>query len=67
MELEKNKITDLDGYLYKMQKSMIDKMFFIDKIFEPVEYIVDFGCANGELIKMLQYYFDEYKASGEED
>ena len=55
MELEKNEISDLSGYLYRMQKSMIDKMFFIDKIFEPVETIVEFGCANGELIKMLQY------------
>ena len=31
MELEKNEISDLSGYLYRMQKSMIDKMFFIDK------------------------------------
>ena len=43
---------------------MIDKMFFIDKIFEPIDTIVDFGCANGELIKMLQYYFDEYSYVG---
>ena len=64
MELEKNEIADLSGYLYRMQKSMIDKMFFIDKIFEPVETIVDFGCANGELIKMLQYYFSEYSYIG---
>ena len=43
---------------------MIDKMFFIDKIFEPIECIVDFGCANGELIKMLQYFFYEYRYIG---
>ena len=64
MEPGKNQIADLSGYLYKMQKSMIDKMFFIDKIFEPIETIVDFGCANGVLIKMLQYYFDEYSYVG---
>ena len=64
MKLDKNRISDLDGYLYKMQKSMIDKMFFVDKIFEPVDCIVDFGCANGELIKMLSYYFDEYRYYG---
>lgn len=29
MEPGKNKIADLSNYLYKMQKSMIDKMFFI--------------------------------------
>ena len=64
MEPGKNGISDLSGYLYRMQKSMIDKMFFIDKIFEPIDTIVDFGCANGELIKMLQYYFDEYSYIG---
>ena len=64
MEPGKNRISDLSGYLYRMQKSMIDKMFFIDKIFEPIEYIVDFGCANGELIKMLLYYFEEYRYVG---
>lgn len=64
MEPGKKQITDLSGYLYRMQKSMIDKVFFIDKIFEPIDYIFDFGCANGELIKMLQYYFDEYRYVG---
>lgn len=64
MEVGEQNIQDLSGYLYKMQKSMIDKMFFIDKIFEPIDYIMDFGCANGELIKMLLYYFDEYKYIG---
>ena len=64
MEPGKDQISDLSGYLYRMQKTMIDKMFFIDKIFEPIECIVDFGCANGELIKMLQYFFDEYRYIG---
>ncbi len=64
MEPGKNQIADLSCYLYRMQKSMIDKMFFIDKIFEPIETIVDFGCADGELIKMLQHYFSEYSYIG---
>jgi len=33
-----------------MQKSALDKMFFMDKVFEPFDAIVDFGCANGKLI-----------------
>jgi len=47
-------IKDVDGYLLRMQKTVYDKLFFVDKIFEPIDYIVDFGCANGELIKNLQ-------------
>lgn len=37
-------------YLHRMQKSVLDKMFFADKVFEPIEAIVDFGCANGKLV-----------------
>ena len=48
-----------------MQKSVLDKLFFIDKVFEPVESIVDFGCANGELIKAIYALFgDKYKYYG---
>ena len=68
-KLMKNKtepqISDLNVYLNKMQKSVIDKIFFIDKVFEPFENIVDFGCANGELIKAVHALFgDEYKYCG---
>ena len=45
-------------------KSIPDKMFFIDKVFDPFSSIVDFGCANGELIKALQALFDEYRYVG---
>ena len=52
-------------YLNRMQKSVMDKMFFIDKVFEPFENIVDFGCANGELMKAVNALFgDEYKYYG---
>ena len=64
MKLEENRITDLDIYLHRMQKSILDKMFFLDKVFEPFEYILDFGCANGELIKALHTFFGEYKYIG---
>lgn len=60
-----SQISDLDVYLNRMQKSVMDKMFFIDKVFEPFENIVDFGCANGELIKAIQMLFgDEYRYYG---
>lgn len=57
-------ITDLDIYLTRMQRSVLDKMFFIDKVFEDFEHIVDFGCANGELIKAMLPMFPDYKYTG---
>ena len=60
-----HQITDMNVYLNRMQKSVLDKLFFIDKVFEPIESIVDFGCANGELIKAVHALFgDEYKYYG---
>ena len=62
---KESQISDLTIYLHRMQKSVLDKMFFIDKVFEPFENIVDFGCANGELIKAVQALFDdEYRYYG---
>ena len=49
---------DIIGYLAKMQKSMIDKLFFVDKIdLNNYELVVDFGCANGDFIKSLSTIF----------
>lgn len=58
------RVLDLDGYVQKMEKSLLDKMFFMDKLFEPVDSIVDFGCANGALIRALEYLFPEYRYIG---
>ena len=57
-------IKDYSVYLNRMQKSVLDKMFFMDKVFESFSNIVDFGCANGELIKALQALFGEYRYVG---
>lgn len=57
-------IKNYSVYLNRMQKSVLDKMFFMDKVFEPFSNIVDFGCANGELIKALQALFGEYRYVG---
>lgn len=54
------KLNDIEVYVQRMQKSFLDKMFFIDKIFEPVEDIIDFGCANGVLIRAMQFLFPEH-------
>jgi SAM-dependent methyltransferase len=50
-------IQNYDAYNTRMSKSLIDKMFFVDKI-EP-DSIVDFGCANGLLLQELKRYYPE--------
>lgn len=57
-------IKNYNMYFKNMGKSILDKAFFIDKIFDPVDKIVDFGCANGELIKFLQTLDDNYEYIG---
>jgi SAM-dependent methyltransferase len=47
-----------------MRKSMLDKVFFFDKVFEPIESIVDFGCADGSLIKFCKDIFPKYEYVG---
>ena len=64
MSTEMNRISDLDIYLTRMQRSILDKMFFMDKVFEPFQYILDFGCANGELIKAMKPMFPDYQYIG---
>lgn len=57
MAFEEAKITGLDGYNTGMKKSLLDKVFFMDKI--DVEVIVDYGCADGTLIHFLRNLFPE--------
>jgi hypothetical protein len=48
------KIKNIDRYNHRMSKSMLDKMYFLDKI-DP-DILVDFGCADGELISHILPY-----------
>ncbi len=64
MNEEVNRISDLNVYLTRMQRSILDKMFFMDKVFEPFRYVLDFGCANGELIKAMRQMFPDYEYVG---
>ena len=45
-----------------MAKSLIDKMFFVDKV-EP-DIVVDFGCADGAMLKGLKEYYPKTKFIG---
>lgn len=59
-----NSIKNQDKYVTEMRKSMLDKVFFFDKIFEPIENIVDFGCADGSLIEFCKGLFPDYNYIG---
>jgi hypothetical protein len=45
-------ITNYSVYNHRMELSMIDKLFFADKI-QP-DFIVDFGCADGTLLRSIK-------------
>ena len=49
---------DIQIYNDRMRKSLMDKIFFIDKVDATV--FVDFGCADGSMIKLLNSMFPEY-------
>jgi SAM-dependent methyltransferase len=55
-------IKDKNKYNKSMSMSLMDKMFFIDKI--DVNTILDYGCANGELIKMMSSIFPDIRYVG---
>ena len=50
-------ITDLTAYNLSMKKSLIDKMFFMDKIDDNIKVVMDYGCADGALIRFLAPLF----------
>lgn len=49
-------ITDTHKYVLDMRKSLEDKLFFIGKVGFP-ELFVDFGCADGSVIKKMAFYY----------
>ncbi len=46
------KISDLNIYNKRMSAGMADKLFFVDLV-NDIGTIVDFGCANGELLRLV--------------
>ena len=49
---------NLDIYTTEMSKSVWDKSFFMDKI-PGVKCIIDFGCADGAMIRFLAPLFPD--------
>lgn len=56
------KITNYSVYTEGMKKSLLDKIFFMDKV--DARVIVDYGCADGALIHFLYTIFPEYQYIG---
>lgn len=57
-------IRDYRHYTTEMRKSLIDKIFFMDKLDSGFETILDYGCADGQLIGFLARIFPEYTFIG---
>lgn len=51
--------SDLKAYNAEMLKSAYDKIGFVNEIFEPLDVIVDFGCADGGVTRMIKQYYPE--------
>jgi len=50
-------MTDINHYNEQMKKSLIDKIYFIDKI--QTKFFVDYGCADGAMLKFLAPMFPD--------
>lgn len=57
-------ISDYGTYTSGMSKSYQDKLFFLDKVKEDVDSIVDFGCADGTLIDCMSKIMPDTKFVG---
>lgn len=57
------KITNMTAYTEEMKKTLLDKCYFIDKT--EAKLFVDFGCADGTLLKFIRDIFgDVYQLIG---
>ena len=46
-------IKNIDAYNAGMRKSMLDKIWWLDKIGDDVDTVLDYGCADGALLSMV--------------
>lgn len=46
-------IKNMDAYNAGMRKSMLDKIWWMDKIDDSVDTVLDYGCADGALLSMV--------------
>lgn len=55
--MKTNTITNLDKYTSAMQNTLLDKIWFLDKIDPNINTIIDFGCADGALFNFIEELF----------
>ena len=60
--MQYNPIADLSAYNNRMSQGLLDKLFFLDKI--ETDSILDFGCADGTLLKAIQQWMPDIKLVG---
>jgi hypothetical protein len=51
--IKASQVADISTYNAKMQKALIDKIFFLDKVGDA-NVFVDYGCADGSVLKLAQ-------------
>ena len=51
--------TNVKAYNSEMAKSAYDKLGFVDKIFDHISMIIDFGCADGSVTRMIRQFYDK--------
>ena len=56
-------VQDPDTYNREMRKSLIDKVFYLDKV-EDASVFVDYGCADGAVLKLASAIIPEAKYFG---
>ena len=61
-KLSSNPISNISEYISKMNKGLADKLFFFNKI--NIDTLVDFGCADGSLLKEIHKMKPDLKLIG---
>jgi hypothetical protein len=52
-------IKNLDKYTAAMQNTLLDKIWFLDKVDPSITTIIDFGCADGSLFLFIESLFPD--------
>lgn len=57
-------ISNIDVYNAGMRKSMLDKIWWIDKIDDNISSVMDYGCADGALLAMVHEMNPDFSLYG---
>ena len=57
-------IANMNVYNDGMRKSMLDKIWFLDKIDGDIDTVYDYGCADGSLLRMVSEICPNMKLDG---